>query len=1148
MKSLKALLIEDSETDEQLLLRHLAEAGYDVQSVRVQTASDLKKALAESDWDIILSDYALPGFTGLDALRVLRASGRDIPLIIVSRFIGEDVAVEAMRSGINDYLLKDNLTRLAPAIEREMENAAARRARKQAEAALRQSETSLASAQRIAHIGNWDWDIQNDQLSWSEETYRIFGLARDQFEGTYQAFIKFVHPDDRQFVQSAVDAALTRSDAYFYEHRIIRPDGEERIVCEIGEVTFDETGKPLRFNGTVQDITERKRAEEALEKAAKRERAIIENALDVICTMDAEGRFVSVSPASLKVWGYQPEELVGRFAAEFVVPEDVAKTGQEAVQIMSGSEARDFENRYRHKNGSPVDMRWTFFWSEKDRLMFCVAHDNTERKAAETEMRLMKSAIDSIVEGIIIADAEQPDNPIIYTNAAFENLTGYSFEEVSRQNCRFMQGPETSPQTIGKIREAIEKRTPFRGEILNYNKNGESFWNNLRISPVFDHSGRLTHFVGVQQDISERKRAEQMVIESEEKYRSIVETANEGIWLTDAATRTTYVNRQMAQMLGYTVEEMLGRPLFDFLFEEDLPDAQRKYERRKMGESEIGEFRMRRKDGSEIITLYNTTPRRNQAGEIVGFLSMRSDITESKKAERGIKNAEAKYRRLIESSPAVVYLAEPYPPFSPIYVSPNVEAFGYTTDEWFVRPDMWVNIIHEDDRAKVVRATEVAIAQETETDLEYRIVRQDNTIIWLHDKGRFISDEQGNKTGWQGVMVDITRTKELEEQLRQSQRLESVGRLAGGIAHDFNNMLTVINGYSELTLRLLKPDDPLRDNIEEIKKAGERSALLTQQLLAFSRQQVLKPVVLNLNEVITETLNLLQRLIGEDVELAIALNSKTGRVNADPGQLSQIIMNLAVNARDAMPHGGKLTIETANVFLEPADARRKIGILPGAYVMLAVCDTGHGMDEKIQQQIFEPFFTTKELGKGTGLGLATVYGIVKQSGGNIEFDSVAGAGTTFRVYLPRVAEQPEAVEATETSVEFLSGTETVLLVEDEEVVRNLSKKMLETGGYTVIEARDGLEALKICAGGKCEFDLLMTDIVMPQMGGWELAEKLTEKLPNIKILFTSGYNDDAMIRRSFVETNTNFIQKPFTFDILNREIRKLLDAENLKSD
>jgi nitrogen-specific signal transduction histidine kinase/ActR/RegA family two-component response regulator len=381
-----------------------------------------------------------------------------------------------------------------------------------------------------------------------------------------------------------------------------------------------------------------------------------------------------------------------------------------------------------------------------------------------------------------------------------------------------------------------------------------------------------------------------------------------------------------------------------------------------------------------------------------------------------------------------------------------------------------------------------------------------------------------------------------EEQLRQVQKLESVGRLAGGIAHDFNNMLTAINGYSDLILTQLEEDSPWRSKVQDIKKAGERSALLTQQLLAFSRKQVLQTKVLDLNEIITDTTKMLRHLIGEDIQLYRRLNVKLGRIQADPGQISQVIMNLAVNARDAMPKGGHLTIKTDNVYLNEESPERHHTTQQGNFVLLAVSDNGEGMDYETQEHIFEPFFTTKEVGKGTGLGLATVYGIVKQSAGNIWVYSEMGVGTAFKIYLPRVAEEVDEEETKHPSDSLLKGSETILLVEDEEMVRMLARRILEECGYTVFEAGNGAEALALCDKHDCHIDLLMTDVVMPQMGGRELAERFAAVYPRMRILFTSGYTDDAVVRHGVIETGMNFIQKPFTLDALARKIREVLDA------
>lgn len=450
--------------------------------------------------------------------------------------------------------------------------------------------------------------------------------------------------------------------------------------------------------------------------------------------------------------------------------------------------------------------------------------------------------------------------------------------------------------------------------------------------------------------------------------------------------------------------------------------------------------------------------------------------------------------------------------------------------------------------------------EDREMMLEYLSQMRDKldmTVVKRHRKkdGTIIEVE----VSWHELMFDGRRTRlalanditerrraeeelrKSEEQFRQSQKLESVGRLAGGIAHDFNNMLTAINGYSDLTLRRLSQDNPLRRNIEEIKKAGERSAELTRQLLAFSRRQILQTKVLDINEVISDTIVMLKRLIGEDIRLVSSLSPDSGQVKTDPGQLSQVLMNLVVNSRDALPKGGTIIIETRSVFLDENYAVKHISVKPGRYVMLAVSDNGTGINSEIIENIFEPFFTTKETGKGTGLGLSTVYGIVKQSGGNIWVYSEVGKGTTFKIYLPQVIETAESVNNLTNFSDLPRGTETILLVEDEEIVRNLTREMLETCGYTVLEASNGFEALKISVD-KAKIDLLLTDVVMPEMGGRELAEKLRQLYPRMRVLFSSGYTDAAIVQNSLIDPNTNFIQKPFNLNDLAQKLREIFNS------
>lgn len=406
--------------------------------------------------------------------------------------------------------------------------------------------------------------------------------------------------------------------------------------------------------------------------------------------------------------------------------------------------------------------------------------------------------------------------------------------------------------------------------------------------------------------------------------------------------------------------------------------------------------------------------------------------------------------------------------------------------------------------------------------------------------------EYGGRRARLAVLLDITGRRHLEEQLRQAQKMEAVGMLAGGVAHDFNNLLTIITGYSQLILNNLGPGDSNRHSVEQIMKAGERAAALTKQLLAFSRRQVLQPRVLDLNKLVTSLSSMLQRLIGEDIDLRLVLPPDLGRVNADPGQVEQVLMNLVVNARDAMPRGGVLTVETANISLDSNYAKAHIAVRSGSYVMIAVSDSGTGMDEATKERLFEPFFTTKGAGKGTGLGLSTVFGIVKQSGGSVEVYSEQGRGTSVKVYLPRI-DQPVSLDAQVSRRKPGRGTETVLLVEDDEMVRTLVRETLERNGYRILDAPGPLEARRISDLHKEPIQLLITDVVMPKVSGRELAQQLIARRPSMKVLYMSGYTDNAIVNSGILKKEVAFIQKPFTPTALAEKVRDVLEGDGSRT-
>jgi PAS domain S-box-containing protein len=526
-----------------------------------------------------------------------------------------------------------------------------------------------------------------------------------------------------------------------------------------------------------------------------------------------------------------------------------------------------------------------------------------------------------------------------------------------------------------------------------------------------------------------------------------------------------------------------------------------------------------------------------ESGFLLRAWGTQRDITERKRAEEALGESERRYRELFEQDLAGVCISSPdgtmlacNPAFGRI--------FGFRSADSAIECNLASLYEGTNTHGELLGQLEELCKLE---NLESRMRRLDGAPVHVIQNIIGTFDESGQLVQVKSYLLDLTERKSLENQLRQAQKMEAVGRLAGGVAHDFNNVLTAIIGHSDLLLHRIEANDPTRPDIEEIRKAGERATRLTRQLLAFSRRQVLQLQVLDLNSVVGDMEGMLRRLIGEDIELVVSQAASLESVRADAGQMEQVIMNLAVNARDAMPTGGKLTIETANVDLDEEYARTHVGIHPGSYVMVAISDTGVGMDKETQLRIFEPFFTTKEPGKGTGLGLSTVYGIVKQMGGNVWVYSGPQHGTTFKIYLPRVQEEVRKPLVERGSVAPAGGNETILLVEDDEGVRGLICAVLKAAGYNVLEAATGSEALHICDRYHGPLHLIITDVVMPQMSGRELVGRLSALRPETKVLFISGYTDDAVVHHGVIEAGTSFLQKPFTPQALARKVRETLD-------
>jgi two-component system, cell cycle sensor histidine kinase and response regulator CckA len=638
------------------------------------------------------------------------------------------------------------------------------------------------------------------------------------------------------------------------------------------------------------------------------------------------------------------------------------------------------------------------------------------------------------------------------------------------------------------------------------------------------------------------QKIRRMFFEREELFRLISENAADMIAVVDMDGRRIYNSLSYKKVLGYTPEDLKGSSGYEQIHPDDREHVKRSAQiARRSGEAPLLEYRIRHKDGTWRTLESTSSVIRNAKGEPEKLLIVNRDVSGRKMAEEALRLSETSFRSVVENAPYAIYRVGLGGQL--LQINPALQKMvGYTSPEELLHANLADLYLHAGEYERMIQLFGSA---EEFRDVEAEWKRKDGAPITVRCSGRRVKDQSGAPAHMEFFAEDITERRALERQLRVAQKMEAVGRLSGGIAHDFNNLLGVIIGYSQVVRKKLvknNPNHPLLEHVEEVEKAGQRAASLTKQLLAFSRQQVLTPAVLNLNTVVTEIGKMLPRLLGEDIEMTTALADDLGRVKADQGQIEQIIMNLAVNARDAMPKGGQLTIKTANAELDANFIREHPGSAVGRYVMLSVTDTGMGMNPETQAHIFEPFFTTKETGKGTGLGLSTVYGVVKQSGGYIAVESAPEKGASFKVYLPRTEEVSVQASSSVSVDPTTRGSETILLAEDAEPLRKLAQSFLEARGFRVLSAPNGEKALELAVQNPEPIHLLLTDVVMPGMNGRVLAEELAPRQPGIKVIYMSGYTDSFIAGHGVLDPGTHMIHKPFTEEALIAKVRQVLDS------
>jgi PAS domain S-box-containing protein len=765
-----------------------------------------------------------------------------------------------------------------------------------------------------------------------------------------------------------------------------------------------------------------------------------------------------------------------------------------------------------------------------------------ERKRAEDELRKREAEhaiiFNSAPAIILCKDAA---SIILRANKAAGEFFGMAPEKLHGKHVAEIW-PDADGVSEKEDREVMETGRARIGVLTGWRAaSGEEKFLHTHRVPYRDHDGKVAGVIVFATDITEQRRSRELLDNIRRQNDLILQCAGEGICGVDQDGFCTMVNPAVTSLSGWTREDLLGKHVQDVLHH-SRPDGTR-YTREECPLIEMFRDGIPRrvydevfwkKDGTSFPVEYFATPIQD-GGVVTGAVVTFRDVSDERRARQVLRESEARYRHLVENAAYGIFRTTADGKFLDAN-NALVAMLGYASTDELMNVNICSVYAHPEEREPLIAAT---TARGFADGLELEWVRKDGQPLMVRLSARLIRETAGEQY-FEGIAENVTEWRALETQLRQAQKMEAVGRLAGGVAHDFNNLLMVIKGHTELLLERTAPEHPDFRKIDQIKKAADRAAGLTRQLLAFSRMQVMQPRVMDLNSTITEMGRMLPSLLGEDIELAVLTKPEVGHVKADAGQIEQVILNLTVNARDAMPHGGKLLIETSNIELDETYARMHPPLAPGRYVMLAVTDTGIGMDAATQAHIFEPFFTTKEKGKGTGLGLATVYGVVKQSGGFVWVYSELGKGTTFKIYLPRVDDLAEAESEKKRSEELPRGSGTILLAEDEKEVREVAREFLELAGYTIMQAKDGADALELAAKHSGKIDLLVTDMVMPGIGGRELAARLLALRPELKVIYMSGYTEYANFKNADFELHNVMLQKPFTRAVLTMAVQKML--------
>ncbi len=1060
-----------------------------------------------------------------DLTSLLTRDGRRVPVEVTSSVLVRDGEVIGVLGLVADLSDREN----------------AERATRQGEERFRALLESAPDAVVIA-ASDGTIEVVNAQAE------KLFGYERDELVGEsvellVPAELRLLHGEHRSDYLTDPRARSMGADLPLSGRR---KDGTT-FPIDVSLSPLDSDAGTLVM-AAVRDVTLRVESERALAEREQRYRLLAENSTDVIGRFGFDGTVLYVSPACESTLGHLPEDLVGTPIQELVHPDDLADPQTRAALTDETGEPVVMEARLRHRDG-----RWLWFEATVRGVRDPATGAVTEwqaalrlietRKQAETQLRDAEARFRGFFENAPIGEAiVAPDGRFLEVNRALCAIVGYAEDELLEKTFQEI----THPDDVAAAVELAQR--VLAGELETYQiekryvrADGGVVRVLLSVSLVRDEDGRPSYFIAQIQDVTAAKEAQEARERNEARLADAQEVAQLGSWEFDYATNTVTLSRELHRISGLDGDAAVTPALLqERVVPEDLEVVLATVSRRlEPGESAEVEFRVRLPDGS-VRWLYSRSKPVVRGGVVVGRRGIAQDITERKATDERLRRAELRYRTLVEQLPLGMYV-RPLDMSKPnMYASPQVEPMlGYTAEEWQSDPDLFPAIVHPDDRDRVLSAARRLRETGEPFREEYRYLTRDGRVVWVQDETYLLHDADGEPFV-QGYLLDITPRKQAEadrdrlrDELQHAQRLEAIGRLAGGVAHDFNNMLTAIKGYSELLLAELEPATGPYQHATQIKRAANQAATLPEQLLAFGRRQALEPRAVDLNELISGTVSLLRHLISEAIEVVVRPAAGPAVAHVDPGRVEQAVVNLALNARDAMPTGGTLTMSTEIV--DVGEQALEHGATPGRYVLLSVADTGHGMAEETQARAFEPFFTTKPQGKGSGLGLSSVYGTVSQSGGFVTLESEEGAGSVLRMYLPAdvTAElQPEGPGERSVEVRPLA-----LLAEDEDIVRDLVERILTSAGFDVRAVDNGADALGWWETSGETIAVLVTDIVMPRLGGQELAARIRARSPETPVVFMSGYTEAPPDTAAYPPGSTTFLRKPFSTESLLEAVR-----------